>query len=241
MLDRTSKSKKRFIFSLLLSPPQCTVGLSLEGTSMLIEFDDAYRAMLPYFDRLWEVVNGSWDDWNKEISAKVLALASSRSRAALVNDFMRSRGARLALEDGTVAVVIRQQMQVLVFAPDGFDGCIGVRLKKLDEDGLSRNQPTKQVREFRDQRTLPGIQADYHLEAGYVLDRFGSGLASIDLVCPSGDGIYWKAEIVPNGGLNQNVANLFPEHPPGGEPQTVRVRKKDEKKSGDTDETSGAG
>lgn len=200
---------------------------------MLIEFNDVYGAMLPYFDRLWGVVNGSWEDWEKEISPKVRALSSTRTRACLVNDFMRTRGSRLAEEDATIRVAIKQQMFILVFSPPNFQGCIGIKLKKLDEDGLSKNQPTHQVQEFRGQLPLPEINADYHLEAGYVVDRFGSALNSIDLVCPSGEGIYWKAEIVPNG-ANQNVTNLFPEEKPQVMKE-VKVRKKSDKQNGEKD------
>ena len=200
---------------------------------MLIEFNDVYGAMLPYFDRLWGVVNGSWEDWEKEISPKVRALSSTRTRACLVNDFMRTRGSRLAEEDATIRVAIKQQMFILVFSPQNFQGCIGIKLKKLDEDGLSKNQPTHQVQEFRGQLPLPEINADYHLEAGYVVDRFGSALNSIDLVCPSGEGIYWKAEIVPNG-ANQNVTNLFPEEKPQVMKE-VKVRKKSDKQNGEKD------
>lgn len=200
---------------------------------MLIEFNDVYGAMLPYFDRLWGVVNGSWEDWEKEISPKVRALSSTRTRACLVNDFMRTRGSRLAEEDVTIRVAHKQQMFILVFSPQNFQGCIGIKLKKLDEDGLSKNQPTHQVQEFRGQLPLPEINADYHLEAGYVVDRFGSALNSIDLVCPSGEGIYWKAEIVPNG-ANQNVTNLFPEEKPQVMKE-VKVRKKSDKQNGEKD------
>lgn len=204
---------------------------------MLIEFDDVYRAMLPYFDRLWGVVNGAWEDWGTEISPKVRSLSCTRTRACLVNDFMRTRGSRLAEEDATIRVVIKQQMFVLVFNPPNFQGCIGIRLKKLDEDGLSKNQPTIQVQEFRGQLPLPEVEADYHLEAGYVVDRFGSALMSVDLVCPSGNGNYWKAEIVPNG-ANQNVANLFPQEKPQGMKE-VQVRKKSDKQNGDKDADTG--
>ncbi len=205
---------------------------------MLIEFDNAYRAMLPYFDRLWGVINGGWLDWGTEMSPKVRALASTRTRACMVNDFMRTRGARLAEDDPNVKAVIRQQMFVLVFSPPDFKGSIGIRLKKLDEDGFSRNQPTMQVKEFREQLQIPEVDADFHLEAGYVVDRFGSALTSVDLVCPSGEGIYWKAEIVPNGAV-QNVANLFPqENPPPM--KDVQVRKKSDKHAGDKDASGGA-
>lgn len=205
---------------------------------MLIEFDDAYQAMLPYFDRLWNVVNGAWGDLDAEISPKVRALSSTRTRACLVNDFMRTRGSRLAEEDSTIRVVVKQQMFVLVFSPPNFSGCIGIRLKKLDENGLSKNQPTIQVQEFRGQLPLPEVKADYHLEAGYVVDRFGSALMSVDLVCPSGEGIYWKAEIVPNG-ANQNVINLFTQEEQQQGMKEVRVRKKSDKQNGEKDASIG--
>jgi hypothetical protein len=200
---------------------------------MLIEFDKAYDAMGPYFDSLWDVVNGSWKDWESEVPAKVRALASTRSRACLINDFMRTRGVRLAAQDEHVKVVLKQQMFVLVFSPPGFDGCIGIKLKKLDEDGLSKNQPTAQVQAFRSQLVLPEVEADYHLEAGYVINRLGSALQSVDLVCPSGEGIYWKAEIVPHA-VTPNVENLFPPEPPQLMKE-VKVRKKTDKQEGGKD------
>jgi len=204
---------------------------------MLIEYDNAYAALLPYFDRLWEVVNGGWGDWSGEIPAKVRAIATSRTRACMVNDFMRTRGSRLAETDPTVKAIISKQMFVLSISPPGFNGCIGLRLKKLTEDGFSKNQPTMQVQDFREQQTLPGIKADFHLEVGYVVDKFGSALNSIDLVCPSGEGIYWKAEIVPNG-ANQNVASLFSQ-PEDAVMKEVKVRKKSEKSAGEENEGGG--
>ena len=152
-----------------------------KGTPMLIEFDTAYKVMLPYFDRLWGVINGGWDDWNTELSPKVRALASTRTRACMINDFMRIRASRLTEEDETVKVAIRQQMFVLAFSPPELSGCIGIRLKKLGVDGLSKNQKTNQVQDYRNQLTLIGVDADYHLEAGYVVDRFGCALKSVDL------------------------------------------------------------
>lgn len=196
---------------------------------MLIEYDEAHQAMLPYFDRLWGVVNGAWLDWEKEISPKVRALAAARTRACMVNDFMRDRALRLREEDATIDATIKNQMFVLILRPPNLNGCIGIRLKKLDVDGMSKNQPTTQVQEFRGQIKLPEVEADFHLEAGYVVDRFGSSLSSIDLVCPSGYGVYWKAEILPNS-TRQTVENLFSQDD-SQEPKEVKVRKKSVKEA----------
>jgi len=53
------------------------------------------------------------------------------------------------------------------------------------------------------------------------------------LVCPSGEGIYWKAEILPNG-ANQSVESLFPQDNPQT-PKEVQVRKKYDKQTGEKD------
>lgn len=200
---------------------------------MLIEYENAHDMLLPYFDRLWGVIRGGWDDWNNEVPELVRARATRRSQASMIHDFMRWRSGKLAEEDQTVKALVRQQMFVLVFSPQGSNGRIGIRLKKLDEDGLSKNQPTNQVREFRGQLVLPEIEADYHLEAGYVVDRFGMELTSVDLVCPSGAGTHWKAEIVPHG-ANQNVQSLFPADNEQQSLKEVRVRKKADKDSGES-------
>lgn len=209
---------------------------------MLIEFDNAHDAMLPYFDKIWGVIRGSWDDYQTELSAMARAINSPRTRASQIHDFMRARGTRLAETDQTIRALIHNQMFVLVFSPIGFNGCIGLRLKKLDEDGLSRNQPTAQVENFRGQLQIPEIAADYHLEAGYVTDKLGGSLQSIDWVCPSGYGNYWKAEIVPKG-ANQSTFDLFEGNKemqnktPSIE---VIVRRKDEKEGKENDKGTGA-
>ena len=175
---------------------------------MLIEFDDAHSALQPYLNSLRSVIDGAWKDWQTEIPSQVRSISHARSRACMVNDFMKMRGIRLAEKDSSIKFIIKKQMFVLIFNPENFDGCIGIRLKKFDEDGMSKNQPTSQVQDFRGQQRLPGLPADYNLEAGYIIDRFGSELASINLVCPSGSENYWTSEILPTG-IKQNVDNLF--------------------------------
>ncbi|NOT65644.1 MAG: hypothetical protein HOP06_06430 [Methylotenera sp.] len=176
---------------------------------MQIDFDVAHNVLMPYYDSLWRVVRSSWDDWQSdEISAKFKMSFSDRTRACIINDRMRDASVRLAESNASIQCVIHQQMFVLVVSPDNFEGCIGIRLKKLNADGFSKNQPTKQVTEFKNQLLLPAIGADYDLEVGYVIDAFGQDLQSIDLVCPAGNGIYWKAEITPKN-VQQNSLNII--------------------------------
>ncbi len=175
---------------------------------MQIDFDIANNALMPYYDSLWQVVRSSWDDWKgDEISQNFKMSFSDRTRACIINDRMRAGAVRLEQNNQSVKCVYDKQMFVLAIKPEGFEGVIGIRLKKLNARGLSANQQTKQVKEFRDQLYLPAIGADYHLEVGYVIDDFGHDLQSIDLVCPAGRGVYWKAEILPKNTV-QNTPNL---------------------------------
>jgi hypothetical protein len=171
---------------------------------MLIDYEVAHKALTPYYDTLWNIVSSGWNDWKGDhISSEYKMSFSDRTRACIINDRMRYGALRTTESDSSIQCVIHQQMFVLVITPSNLNGCIGIRLKKLSADGLSRNQQTKQVRDFKEQMLLPAIAADYHLEVGYVIDEFGHDLKSIDLVCPSGRGIYWKSEIAPKSSLQK--------------------------------------
>lgn len=173
---------------------------------MLISFEEAHSALSDHFPRLWSVVDGGWRDYEVKIPADVKALASARSRASLVHDFMIKRAHDMADACNGVQVVKHRLMSTLVF--QSAQGFIAMRLKKLDEDGISRNNPTKQVLDFRNQIEIPAIAAHYHLEIGYILNKTQDSISSIELVCPSGNKVYWMAEVTP-AEVSENLFNLW--------------------------------
>ena len=73
-----------------------------------------------------------------------------------------------------------------------------VRLKKTDEDGKSRNYPTKQAKDFDAGRELPRLpMPPVRLVAGYYLDPTGTFVRS-QIARPTGKkNIMWCAAIVP--------------------------------------------
>lgn len=73
-----------------------------------------------------------------------------------------------------------------------------LRIKKTDEDGKSRNYPTKQARDFDAGKELPGLPVPpVRLVAGYYLDPTGAFVRS-QIARPSGKkNIMWCAAIVP--------------------------------------------
>ena len=58
---------------------------------------------------------------------------------------------------------------------------IVVRFKKMDEDGRSRNYPTKQAKAFDAQLELPGLPPKpLRLTVGYLLDKTGTEAPTAD-------------------------------------------------------------
>lgn len=80
-----------------------------------------------------------------------------------------------------------------------------VRLKKTDEDGRSRNYPTKQDMEYDRGASLPGLPAPaIRLTVGYLLSPTQTDIIRVQVSKPRGREIEWCAAIVPaspaNGG-----------------------------------------
>ena len=177
-----------------------------EETSLLISLDAAHEALSRHFTTLWYVVDGARSDYQTKIPADMKAIASARSRASFVHDLMVKRAIEMSETTPGVSYSRLRMMFVLIFRSS--NGIIAVRLKKLNEMGVSQNNPTKQVMDFRNQAIIPELEAHYHLEIGYILSPAQDRIQSIELVCPSGDNVYWMVEITPMG-ARENVFNLW--------------------------------
>lgn len=73
-----------------------------------------------------------------------------------------------------------------------------IRLKKMDEDGRSRNYPTKQAKDYDAQKELPGLPLPpVRLTAGYWLDATGQVINRVQIARPDGRRApLWCAAIV---------------------------------------------
>jgi hypothetical protein len=75
-----------------------------------------------------------------------------------------------------------------------------VRLKKTDEDGKSRNYPTKQDKDYDRGVPLPGLpEPAVRVTVGYLLDPTQTQIVRVQVSRPMGKGILWCAAIVPPG------------------------------------------
>lgn len=73
-----------------------------------------------------------------------------------------------------------------------------IRWKKMDEDGRSRNYPTKQAKAFDHNDELPGLPPmPTRVTVGYLLDATGTGIRRVQLAKPNGKFVEWCAAIVP--------------------------------------------
>jgi hypothetical protein len=73
-----------------------------------------------------------------------------------------------------------------------------IRFKKHDEDGLSRNYPTKQARQYDRGAVLPGLPPEAErLPVGYFLDATGTEFIRTQVARPVGRRINWCVAIVP--------------------------------------------
>lgn len=79
-------------------------------------------------------------------------------------------------------------------------GNVVIRLKKMDEDGKSRNYPTKQAKDYDAQRELPGLPLPpVRLTAGYWLDATGQIVNRVQIARPDGRRLpTWCAAVVPH-------------------------------------------
>jgi len=75
---------------------------------------------------------------------------------------------------------------------------IVIRFKKMDEDGRSRNYPTKQARDFDAQLELPGLPPKpVRLTVGYLLDETGSEFVRCQIARPDRREALWCGAVIP--------------------------------------------
>ena len=73
-----------------------------------------------------------------------------------------------------------------------------IRFKRMDEDGISRNYPTKQAKDFDSGETLPGLPSPAaRITAGYLPDVTGTSIIRVQIARPFGRSVKWCAAIVP--------------------------------------------
>ena len=124
----------------------------------------------------------------------VLVEHSSRAAATCTYDHMVATADRLWADKPGVAAKEIRGLKVWLICTVAV-----IRFKKMDEDGRTRNYPTKQAKNFDRQLPLPGLPAPaVRLAAGYWLDETQTQFIRAQIARPLGPGVVqWCAAIVP--------------------------------------------
>lgn len=184
----------------------------------LVEQTDAIQFLQPHLEGLHGIVSGGWEDYMTGYTDAHRLVHSPITRASIVHDHIIDRASRYLQASPHLRLHDARGLKALVIA-DRY----AIRFKKLDENGISRNQPTKQVQDFREQMQLPGINAIYNLEAGYVLDDLETGISRICITCPNGGRNYWEYELQAGGADVSVVRDLFEERADSDEPDEPAI------------------
>jgi hypothetical protein len=183
----------------------------------LIEQQDAMAILNPHVRALRSIPLDAWDEYHSQIPKSILVAFCPRTRASGVHNLMVRNASKYADRTEGVRLFERQKMVGITI-----DGMLGIRLKKLDDESLSRNQPSQQVEDFRCQRQLDGIEAAHYLELGYVLNEEETEILEVRIAHPSGQGsTYWWVKLGDEGEASGTIELFTP--PVGPEPQPPRI------------------
>jgi hypothetical protein len=174
----------------------------------LIHQSDALGIVGPHLKAIRsEIVLEAWADYLALPDVSRITF-STITRAGIVHDHMVQRAVRYFSGVEGVKIIDLQKLFLFIL-----DQRVALRFKKFDNELLSRNQPRKQVADFRAQTQLPGIEAMHNLEAGYVLDEAEQQVKAVHLVCPNMNRNYWEMEITDSEPVTI-VTDLFENKPP---------------------------
>jgi hypothetical protein len=154
--------------------------------------DQAMSQLDPYFDELDAICHGGLDRY-QQYPADVRIEHDGRAAAACIYTHMVTLADELLTDKSGVVFKNIRGLKVWIIGERAT-----IRFKKMDEDGRTRNYPTKQAREFDRQMSLPGIpNPPLNLVVGYLANPLGTGVDRVQVARPSGKVIDWCAAIVP--------------------------------------------
>lgn len=145
-------------------------------------------------DELSDIIRAGHERYMQYSPADLLEL-DVRAQAACTFCHMHAEAdRRLIGRDGIRPIDYHGGLKLWLFE----NANVVIRLKKMDEDGQSRNYPTKQAKDYDAQRELPGLPLPpVRLTAGYWLDATGQIINRVQIARPDGRVPTWCAAVVP--------------------------------------------
>ena len=166
-----------------------------------------------------EVFYNTWQDYNNEYN-NIRHIHSKRTRASLLRDHAVFHAKNIFSNTNSNGIEIVEKnngLFLLEFSgePFGLDGCVQMRLKKLNDNLLTSNVPTKQSRNFNSQQIVdfrsqpslfgepPKVFYPANVNLGYVAHPTFTGYSGLYITYPNGErSIGWFMRIG-NAGENE--------------------------------------
>lgn len=168
----------------------------------LIDRDPAIFALGQHLGAIFDILHGGMEDLHA-LPIEARRGLTAGTRAGVVHDYQIMRATRYfsAFDD----VRVHELNKLFVF---DIGQVVALRFKKFDAALKSCNQSTAQVRDFRSQVQLCGVDAPSNLEAGYILDPLEKEIIWAGIVCPNNEGFYWQVELKEAKTIN-TVTDIF--------------------------------
>lgn len=159
------------------------------------------RSMAEVFEALGDELLDDFDAITREAHATYRAYApavliehDARAQATCTYSHMAAGADKRFMDRGGVRLIELRGLKLWLFDR----ASIVIRFKKMDEDGRSRNYPTKQAKDFDAQLELPGLPPKpLRLTVGYLLDKTGTEFVRTQVARPDGREAMWCGAIVP--------------------------------------------
>jgi hypothetical protein len=157
----------------------------------LMDTMDALGEFLDEFDQIARAAHTRYRSYDNA----VLLELDARAQAACTYAHMNAEAHRQFLGRAGVRDFEIRGLKLWLFE----DADAVVRFKKMDEDGLARNYPTEQAKDFDRGHDLPGLpMPPVRLTAGYLLDATSTQVERTQVARPIGrKRTKWCAAIVP--------------------------------------------
>lgn len=158
--------------------------------AMAETFDDIGDELLDEFDALTREAHNTY----RAYDPAVLIEHDVRAQATCTYSHMVAAADRRFLGRPDVRPLEIRNLKLWLFE----NASIVVRFKKMDEDGRSRNYPTKQAKAFDAQLELPGLPPKpLRLTVGYLLDETGTQFIRTQIARPDGREALWCGAVIP--------------------------------------------
>lgn len=152
----------------------------------------AKKLLGPYFPIFVAIIFDAWKEWHVMVAdnRRLARAGGTRSRASLMSDFMNDLAKEKFADVQGVVVRDGRFTQVI------FDGIVALRFKKLTMLGRTQNNPTRSQSEYLMQIALPDFPEAIRLTLGYQLDRLGTKVQDVVLLCENGKDKLWHLSLV---------------------------------------------